>query len=94
MFAICAQDGAGVRALRQWLAAQAHPEEWEFPQGTPTDLGWPELVAELVREKLYWSHNNEIPYRLRPVCTGVRELADGRVTAQVVCTPFEVEWQL
>jgi GTPase len=83
-FVLSAQRGAGARSLRQWLVEQAVPDEWEFPQGTPTDLGWPELTAELVREKLYWAHTHEVPYKLRPVCTSVREMSDGRISAAVV----------
>lgn len=84
VFVLSAQHGAGARQLREWLVAQAHPEEWEFPRGMPTDLSWPQLVAELVREKLYWAHNHEVPYKLRPVCSSVREMRDGRVAAAVV----------
>ena len=83
-FALSALSGAGTRALRAHLAAAAVPEEWELPAGVPTDLTWPELAAELVREKLYWAHNHEVPYRLQPTCDDVRELRDGRIAAAVV----------
>ena len=83
-FALSALRSGGTEDLREWLVSQAQPEEWEFPAGMPTDLTWPELAAELVREKLYWAHNHEVPYKLAPRCESMQELPDGTVEARVV----------
>ena len=64
--------------------SQAQPAPWDLPPGAPTDLDWPELAAELVREKLYWNHKNEIPYKLFPVTLQFKEHADGRVEIEQV----------
>jgi GTPase Era involved in 16S rRNA processing len=84
IFVLSAAHGHGVQALREWLVGASVVEEWELPVGVPTDLDWPQLAAELVREKLYWAHTHEVPYKLRPVCTGVREMRDSKVEVSVV----------
>lgn len=68
VFYTCAASTAGVAPLRAHLAEAATTAEWEFEPAAPTELTWPQLAAELVREKLYWSHNHEVPYKLRPIC--------------------------
>ena len=73
-------------ALREHLLSQCEQEEWEFASQQPSEQTWPQLVAELVREKLYWAHSKEVPYRLRPTCSRVAEGQDGKVHAFVVCS--------
>lgn len=40
--------------------------------------------SDTCREKLYWAHAKEVPYKLRPTCTRVEEQDDGKVHAFVV----------
>ena len=84
MFFVSAQNGAGMSALREHLLSQCEHEEWEFAAHQPSEQTWPQLAAELVREKLYWTHNKEVPYRLRPTCDRVEEGDDGKVHVFVV----------
>ena len=71
-------------ALREHLLSQCEHEEWEFAAHQPSEQTWPQLAAELVREKLYWTHNKEVPYRLRPTCDRGEEGDDGKVHVFVV----------
>lgn len=84
VFFTCAATTAAVAPLREHLAAAARPAAWEFEPAAPTEMTWPQLAAELVREKLYWSHNHEVPYRLRPVCRRFSLAPDGNAVVLVV----------
>jgi GTPase len=84
VFFVSAATGAGMGALRARLLGSCTPSQWEFAAHQPSELTWPQLAAELVREKLYWSHNHEVPYTMRPICRSVEDGADGRVHAYVV----------
>lgn len=84
VFALSARDGPGVAALRAHLVALARPAAWELPADCPTDLSWQELAAELVREKLYWAFNHEVPYKLAPVCTTFKVHPGGSAVVEVV----------
>lgn len=84
VFFTCAQSTAGVAPLREYLASAAVPAAWEYEPAAPTELTWPQLAAELVREKLYWSHNHEVPYRLRPICRRFALAPDGTAIVLVV----------
>lgn len=57
-----ALSGEGVDALRQFLADQAKPGPWLYPEDQAADLPERMLAAEITREKLFHRLHQEVPY--------------------------------
>jgi GTPase len=85
VFALSATEGFGVAALRSHLLESAPLRPWELPAGAPSDQSWKDLAAELVREKCFWAFNEELPYKMVPVCTRCQGMKGGQVEVDVVC---------
>jgi GTPase len=62
-FMISALTGDGVADLKRWLAAQAPPGPWHYPEDQITDAPLRQLAAEITREKLYLRLHQELPYQ-------------------------------
>ena len=62
-FMISALSGDGVADLKSWLAAQAPPGPWHYPEDQITDAPLRQLAAEITREKLYLRLHQELPYQ-------------------------------
>jgi GTP-binding protein Era len=62
-FMISALSGDGVADLKRWLAAQAPPGPWHYPEDQITDAPLRQLAAEITREKLYLRLHQELPYQ-------------------------------
>jgi hypothetical protein len=89
VFAVSALRNYGTPALFTHLSQRALPGAWELAHGQPSELTWPELAAELVREKVFWAHNQEVPYQASPRCLSFDEGLDGRLKVHVVrCSPL------
>lgn len=78
-FMISALKGAGIDRLRSWLASQAKPEPWMFPEDQTADLSSRLLAAEVTREQLFLRLHEELPYSVHVTTEGWEERKDGSV---------------
>jgi GTP-binding protein Era len=78
-FMISALTGDGVADLKHWLAAQAPPGPWHYPEDQIMDAPLRQLAAEITREKLYLRLHQELPYQSTVETTSWKELKDGAV---------------
>lgn len=78
-FMISALRGHGVADLRAWLAREAPPGPWLYPEDQIADLPERMLAAEVSREKLTLRLHQELPYQLTVETVGWEERADGSV---------------
>ena len=61
-FMISALNGSGCDDLMDWLAKEAQPGPWYYPEDQISDLPMRQLAAEITREKLYLRLHQELPY--------------------------------
>ena len=78
-FMISALRGHGVADLRAWLAREAPPGPWLYPEDQIADLPERMLAAEVSREKLTLRLHQELPYQLTVETVGWEEREDGSV---------------
>ncbi len=78
-FMISALSGDGVADLKSWLAAQAPPGPWHYPEDQITDAPLRQLAAEITREKLYLRLHQELPYQSTVETEVWKEVKDGAV---------------
>jgi GTP-binding protein Era len=78
-FMISARTGDGVADVRRWLAAQAPPGPWHYPEDQITDAPLRQLAAEITREKLYLRLHQELPYQSTVETERWQERKDGSV---------------
>lgn len=78
-FMISAERGHGVADLRRWLAAEAPPGPWLYPEDQIADLPLRQIAAEMTREKLTLRLHQELPYELTVETEGWEEREDGSV---------------
>ncbi len=85
---ISAATGDGVAALKQELAALLPDGPAYFPEDTLTDQPERALAAEMIREKLLYVLEDELPHGIGVVVERMKEREDGSVTdieATVFC---------
>lgn len=85
---ISAATGDGVAALKQELAALLPDGPAYFPEDTLTDQPERTLAAEMIREKLLYVLEDELPHGIGVVVERMKEREDGSVTdieATVFC---------
>ena len=80
-FPVSARTGKGVEALVDYLIDRMPPGPRYYPEGMVTDLPEPQQVAELVREQLFRSMRQEIPYS---IATRVTEWEWPRVRCEIL----------
>lgn len=73
IFPISALTGDGVHILLEDLRSRLRPGPRFFPEGMRTDQTETFLVAEIVREKIYFFLKEEIPYSCAVTVEGFRE---------------------
>jgi GTPase len=78
-FMVSALSGDGVADLKRWLAVQAPPGPWHYPEDQIMDAPLRQLAAEITREKLYLRLHQELPYQSTVETTAWKELKDGSV---------------
>lgn len=78
-FMISAQKGHGVADLRRWLAAEAPPGPWLYPEDQIADAPLRLIAAETTREKLTLRLHQELPYELTVETEGWQDRSDGSV---------------
>ncbi len=76
-FMISAEKGHGVKALRDWLAAELPEGPWLYPEDQIADLPMRMIAAEMTREKLTLRLHQELPYQLTVETESWEERKDG-----------------
>ncbi|WP_372090658.1 GTPase Era [Tistrella mobilis] len=77
IFMISAENGSGVDDLADALAAIARKGPWMYPEDQASDVPLRFLAAEIVREKLFLSLHEELPYALTVETEAWTEKPDG-----------------
>eukprot|EP00818_Percolomonas_sp_WS_P003864 CAMPEP_0117440778 /NCGR_PEP_ID=MMETSP0759-20121206/3272_1 /TAXON_ID=63605 /ORGANISM="Percolomonas cosmopolitus, Strain WS" /LENGTH=473 /DNA_ID=CAMNT_0005232567 /DNA_START=269 /DNA_END=1690 /DNA_ORIENTATION=- len=65
IFFICADNGHGISNVKDFLKKISVPTDWMFPKDQVSALNRDEIIKETVREKLFTSLNEDIPYALQ-----------------------------
>ncbi len=78
-FMISAMTGDGVSDLKPFLATNAPPGPWLYPEDQLTDAPMRHLAAEITREKLTLRLHQELPYASTVETTAWKELRGGKV---------------
>ncbi|MCL4129298.1 UNVERIFIED_CONTAM: hypothetical protein GTU68_022587 [Idotea baltica] len=84
MFMISAENGDGVTALADALAARMPAGPALYPPDQTADLPMRLLAAEVTREKLMLRLHQELPYQLMVETESWEEKADGSVRVQQI----------
>ena len=84
---ISARTGEGVDALLDEVSALAPEGPQLFPEDMITDHPERQLVAEILREKLLWSLEREVPHGTAVEITAFKEREDGviEIDATIYC---------
>lgn len=84
---ISAKDGDGVDALLLELCALAEEGPQLFPDDMITDQPERQIVAEIIREKLLWNLDREVPHGTAVEITKFHERDDGllEIDATIYC---------
>lgn len=83
-FLISAQNGDGVRALREWLGSTLPEGPWHYPEDQIADAPMRHIAAEITREKLTLRLHQELPYQLTVETETWEERKDGSVRIEQV----------
>jgi GTPase len=78
-FMVSALTSDGVADLKRWLATNAPPGPWHYPEDQITDAPLRQLAAEITREKLYLRLHQELPYQATVETDIWKELREGAV---------------
>jgi GTPase len=78
-FMISAEKGRGTEELAAWIAAQAKPGPWHFPEDQAGDLSSRLLAAEITREKVFLRLHDELPYAIHVTTEAWTPQKDGSV---------------
>jgi GTPase len=78
-FMVSALTGDGLDEVKGWLAANAPPGPWHYPEDQVSDAPLRSLAAEITRERLFNRLHQELPYRSTVETDVWKELRDGAV---------------
>jgi GTPase len=78
-FMVSARTGDGVGELKAWLAEQAAPGPWHYPEDQISDAPLRSLAAEITREQVFNRLHQELPYRSTVETEVWKELRGGAV---------------
>src|SRR5215467_4819022 len=78
-FMVSALSGSGVADVKRWLAANAPPGPWHYPEDQISDAPMRALAAEITRAKIYLRLHQELPYSSTVETDQWKELRDGSV---------------
>ena len=76
---LSAKTGDGMDALAAELRALAKPSEFFFPEDTLTDQPERVLVSEIIREKMLYRLDNEVPHGIAVAIEKLRERETGDI---------------
>lgn len=82
VFMISATKGDGVKDLMAWLAENAPPGPWLFPEDQVSDTPLRELAEEITRGRLMLRLHDEIPYRMTVETESWSEVRSGSVRVE------------
>jgi GTP-binding protein Era len=83
-FLVSALKGDGLGDLLDYVATQAVPGPFLFPEDQTTDMPMRQLAAEIVREQVFEQLHEELPYEIAVETEGWQQRKDG--SARVECT--------
>jgi GTP-binding protein Era len=78
-FMVSALTGDGIDQVKAWLAEQAPPGPWHYPEDQISDAPLRSLAAEITREQVFNRLHQELPYRSTVETDVWKELRDGAV---------------
>ena len=78
-FMVSALTGDGLGDVKAWLAANAPPGPWHYPEDQISDAPLRSLAAEITREQVFNRLHQELPYRSTVETDIWKELRDGAV---------------
>jgi GTP-binding protein Era len=76
-FMVSALAGDGLGEVRAWLAANAPPGPWHYPEDQISDAPLRSLAAEITREQVFNRLHQELPYRSTVETEVWKELREG-----------------
>ena len=79
IFMVSARTGDGVGEVKTWLAEQAPPGPWHYPEDQISDAPLRSLAAEITREQVFNRLHQELPYRSTVETDIWKELRNGAV---------------
>ncbi|WP_454684848.1 GTPase Era [Ancylobacter moscoviensis] len=79
LFMVSAQNGDGLKELREWLEQTLPLGPWLYPEDQISDAPMRSLAAEITREKLFHRLHEELPYRSTVETDSWQERKDGSV---------------
>ncbi len=86
---VSAQDGSGMKELKDELSNLAEESEFFFPEDTLTDQPERVLAAEMIREKLLYKLSDEIPHGTAVSIESMQEREkDGRTLLDIEATIY------
>jgi GTPase Era involved in 16S rRNA processing len=62
---VSSKTGAGIPLLRRTLFRMSLPRAWSYASHVVTDQSAPQLAEEIIREKVFRSMQDEVPYRVQ-----------------------------
>lgn len=83
-FLVSALKGDGLGDLLDYVAGQAVPGPFLFPEDQTTDMPMRQLASEIVREQVFEQLHEELPYEIAVETEGWQQKKDG--SARVDCT--------
>lgn len=83
-FLVSALKGDGLGDLLDYVAMQALPGPFLFPEDQTTDMPMRALASEIVREQVFEQLHEELPYEIAVETEGWKQKKDG--SARVDCT--------
>jgi GTP-binding protein Era len=78
-FMISALKGSGLQSIVTFLAERVPEGPWHFPEDQLTNLNDRQHASEIVREKLFLSLHDELPYGLTVATENWEAFSDGSV---------------
>lgn len=81
IFPVSALNGNGIQDLFQALKAALKPGPRFFPEDTTTDQSESFLVAEIIREKIYFHARQELPYSSAVTVDKIEEVPGKNLTS-------------
>jgi len=83
-FMISALTGDGVPDLARFLASEAPPGPWLYPEGQLTDMPQKLWAAEITREQLFHQLHHELPYNVMVETEAWEEFDNGTLKVNQV----------
>ena len=80
---ICAKSGDGTKALLEELTAFIPDGPALFPEGMVSDQPEKQIISEIVREKLLYALDREVPHGIAVGVASMEEREDGLISMSI-----------